>query len=465
MKRKFIPFILLVSTIFFVSSCLGDDNEEIVFSDQVGITAFSLGTQKIIRDTVSKKGADSTYQTTLDCSKYIFYIDQTKHEIYNPDSLPVGIDCKKIICNVTSKGSSVTLVKNIDSDTLQAFETIDSMDFSKPRTLRMVSMSGRASCDYTVKVNIHKQKPNVFEWKIATGCTDMGLLTGMRALAMGGKVYVVGRDDSQLRIYAAEEQHVVSWTEITPNVELGADSYKDMTVMGGKLYAHAEDGVYCSTDAYTWTRVGTPAISRLLGGSNKRLYALSTDNKIVASADGATWTAEKMDTPADSLPTGNVSMTARPILTNPGTDRVVMVGTGDKTSKVWSKVEETDEGSEQQAWTYMDVAGDNRFRLPNLANLQMTYYDDFMMALGGSGIGNSQGTTAYGGSYTSSDGGMTWRIRKLYALPTNFNIESNRFAFTADSQNYLWLIDGKGNLWRGRLNRLGWAKDKTYFGE
>ena len=162
MKRKFIPFILLVSTIFFVSSCLGDDNEEIVFSDQVGITAFSLGTQKIIRDTVSKKGADSTYQTTLDCSKYIFYIDQTKHEIYNPDSLPVGIDCKKIICNVTSKGSSVTLVKNIDSDTLQAFETIDSMDFSKPRTLRMVSMSGRASCDYTVKVNIHKQKPNVF---------------------------------------------------------------------------------------------------------------------------------------------------------------------------------------------------------------------------------------------------------------------------------------------------------------
>ena len=239
MKRKFIPFILLVSTIFFVSSCLGDDNEEIVFSDQVGITAFSLGTQKIIRDTVSKKGADSTYQTTLDCSKYIFYIDQTKHEIYNPDSLPVGIDCKKIICSVTSKGSSVTLVKNIDSDTLQAFETIDSMDFSKPRTLRMVSMSGRASCDYTVKVNIHKQKPNIFEWKIATGCTDMGLLTGMRALAMGGKVYVVGRDDSQLRIYAAEEQHVVSWTEITPNVELGADSYKDMTVMGGKLYAHA----------------------------------------------------------------------------------------------------------------------------------------------------------------------------------------------------------------------------------
>ena len=119
---------------------------------------------EIIRDTVSKKGADSTYQTTLDCSKYIFYIDQTKHEIYNPDSLPVGIDCKKIICNVTSKGSSVTLVKNIDSDTLQAFETIDSMDFSKPRTLRMVSMSGRASCDYTVKVNIHKQKPNIDNW-------------------------------------------------------------------------------------------------------------------------------------------------------------------------------------------------------------------------------------------------------------------------------------------------------------
>ena len=190
MKRKLIPFILLVSTIFFVSSCLGDSEDNVVYSNEAGITAFSLGTQKYIRDTIASTGADSTYQTTLDCSSYIFYIDQTKREIYNPDSLPIGIDSKKIICTVTSKSSSVTLIKNVGSDTLQSYSSSDSIDFSQPRTFRMVSLSGLATIDYTVRVNVHQQKPEVFEWKSATPCPDFALLTGMRALAVNGKVYI-----------------------------------------------------------------------------------------------------------------------------------------------------------------------------------------------------------------------------------------------------------------------------------
>ncbi len=466
MKRKFIPFILLVSTIFFVSSCLGDGDEDVVYSNEVGITAFSLGTQKYIRDTISSTGADSTYQTTLDCSSYIFYIDQTKHEIYNPDSLPVGIDCKKIITSVTTKSSSVTLLKNIGSDTLQTYSSSDSIDFSEARTFRMVSMSGLATVDYTVKVNIHQQKPEVFEWRLATPCYSLANLTAMRALATGGKVYIIGRDASKLHIYAAEEQHVVSWAEITPNVDLGADAYKNITIMAGKFYAYATDGaIYTSDDATTWTKISSVSLSQLIGSSDKRLYALSTGNNIMSSADGATWTEEDLDTPADSLPTGNFNMITRPVLTNPGISRVVLIGTGETTSKVWSKIEETDNGSEQQSWTYLDVATDNRFRLPNMANMQVTYYDTFMMTMGGQGTGDSQATAAFSGLYASTDGGMTWRAKDLYALPETFDTTSNRFAFVADSQNYLWIVDGTGSVWRGRLNRLGWQTGKTFFGE
>ena len=466
MKRKFLPFVLLVSTIFFVSSCLGDGDEGVVYSNEVGITAFSLGTQKYVRDTIASTGADSTYQTTLDCSSYIFYIDQTKHEIYNPDSLPVGIDCKKIICSVTTKSSSVTLIKNVDSDTLQSFNSSDSIDFSSARTLRMVSLSGLATVDYTVKVNVHQQKPEVFQWKQATSCTDFALLTGMRALANNGKVYIVGRDASNLHIYAAAEDHTVSWTEVTPNVELDADCYKNMTVMAGQFYTCSGGALYTSTDAYTWTQVAssTGCPSQLLGSSDKKLYALN-GNSIVSSADGSTWTAEELDTQADSLPTGNYNLITRPILTNPGTNRVTLIGTSEKTSKIWSKIEETDDDSENQAWNYIDVATDNRFRLPNMANLQITYYDNFMMAMGGQGIGDSQGTAAFSTLYGSTDGGMTWRTKELYALPAGFNTQTNVFAFVADSKNYLWIVDSTGNVWRGRLNRLGWATGKTYFGE
>lgn len=464
MKRKLIPFILLVSTIFFVSSCLGDGDEGVVYTNEVGITAFSLGTQKYVRDTIASTGADSTYQTTLDCSSYLFYIDQTKREIYNPDSLPVGIDSKKIICTVTSKSSSVTLIKNVDSDTLQSYSSSDSIDFSQARTFRMVSQSGLATVDYTIKVNVHQQKPEVFEWKQATECHDFAHLAGMRALAVGGKVYIVGSDGSNLRIYSAAEDHVVSWTEITPNVELDADCYKNMAVMAGKFYVYSDGALYTSADAQSWTQVASVSLSNFLGCSNKRLYA-SNGSTILSSADGATWTAEELDTPADSLPTGNYSLITRPVLTNPSASRVILIGTGETTTKIWSKIEETDNDSEPQPWAYLDVASDNRFRLPNMANLQITYYDTFMMAMGGLGTGDSQGTAAFSTLYGSTDGGMTWRTKSLYTLPAAFNTQSNTFAFVADSQNYLWIVDSTGRVWRGRLNRLGWQTGKTYFGE
>lgn len=465
MKRNFVPLILLVSTILALSSCLGDDETEIVYSDEAGITAFSLGTQKIVRDTVTSKGADSTYQTTLDCSSYVFYIDQVKHEIYNPDSLPVGIDAKKIICEVTSKSSSITLLKNVDSDTLQNFNSSDSIDFSTPRTFRMLSMSGRATCDYTVKVNIHTQKPNVFEWKEATPCLPMAQLTAMRALTMGGKVYVVGSDGMETHLFVAGEDHVVAWNEIQTNITLDADAYKSMTAMGAWLFTCAADGtVYRSADGATWTSVGTTSLRQLVGASPKHLYGISTDNQLMASVDGATWAAETLDTPADSLPTANYAIVTRALLSNPGVNTLVLVGTSGTTSKVWTKIEEANNEGETQPWTYTEVASDNRFRLPNMTNMQAVLYDGCIMALGGRGMGDSH-TPAYEGLYASVDGGMTWRLRSIYNMPVGFDMNTNRFALVADAHNYLWLIDSRGFVWRGRLNRLGWETDRTYFDE
>lgn len=465
MKRKLIPFILLVSTIFVMASCFGDDDTEVTFSNETGITAFSLGTQKIVKDTVGKSGKDSTYQTTIDCSKYIFYIDQIKHEIYNPDSLPVGIDSAKIICEATAKSSATILIKNMGSDTLKVFSSSDSISFYEPRTFRVLSLSGLATVDYTVKVNIHREKPNVFKWQLAGNSPAIADMTAMRVLALNGKVYVMGRDIDSPRIYVTSEGNTVQWSEVTPNIDLGTDFYKNTAVMGGRFYTYAKDGaVYTSADGATWTRVGEVSLSRILGASDKMVYALGTDRSLMASADGATWQRQDMDTPADSLPTDNYSIMVRKLLTNQKINRVVLAGTAASTSKVWSRIEETDSHSEPQPWTYMDVSNDNSYRLPNLENLQVVNYGDCMLALGGRGMGYSH-EEPFSGLYASTDGGMTWRVNELYNLPAAFSSESGKFAFACDSHNYLWVITSNGDVWRGRLNRLGWKTEDTYFGE
>ena len=465
MKRKLIPFILLVSTIFVMTSCFGDDDTEVTYSNETGITAFSLGTQKIVKDTVGKSGKDSTYQTTIDCSDYIFYIDQINHEIYNPDSLPVGIDSAKIICSATAKSSSTILIKSMTSDTLKLFSSSDSISFYKPRTFRVLSLSGLGTVDYTVKVNIHSEKPKVFKWRLAGNSPAMADMTAMRALALNGQVYVMGRDIDRPRIYVTDEGSTVQWREVTPDTDLGTDFYKNIAVMGGRFYTYAKDGaVYTSADAATWTRVGEVSLSRILGASDKMVYALGTDRSLMASADGASWQQQAMDTPADSLPTDNYSIMVRKLITNQKTNRVVLTGTAAYNSQTWARIEETDSHSEPQPWTYMNVARDNQFCLPNMENLQVVNYGDFMLALGGRGLGNSH-EAAFGGLYASTDGGITWRINTLYNLPENFSSESGKFAFARDSQNYLWVIASNGDVWRGRLNRLGWKTDETYFGE
>ena len=355
-----------------MASCFGDDDTEVTYPNETGITAFSLGTQKIVKDTVGKSGKDSTYQTTIDCSGYIFYIDQINHEIYNPDSLPVGIDSAKIICEATSKSSATILIKSMNSDTLKVFSSSDSISFYKPRTFRVLSLSGLGTVDYTVKVNIHREKPNVFKWQLANNSPAVADMTAMRAVALNGRVYVMGRDIDSPRIYVTDEGNTVQWHEVSPNIDLGTDFYKNIAVMGGRFYTYAKDGaVYTSADAATWTRVAEVSLGRILGASDKMLYALGADRSLMASADGATWQQQDMDTPADSLPTDNYSIMVRKLLTNQKINRVVLAGTAAYTSQVWSRIEETDSHSEPQPWTYMDVAGNNRFCLPNMENLQV----------------------------------------------------------------------------------------------
>ena len=65
----------------------------------------------------------------------------------------------------------------------------------------------------------------------------------------------------------------------------------------------------------------------------------------------------------------------------------------------------------------------------------------------------------------SKDGGINWRKSSLYTFPTGFN-STAVFGATVDNQQNIWMVcGGSGQVWRGRLNRLGWATWQTAFTE
>ena len=119
---------------------------------------------------------------------YTFVIDQIKGEIYNVDSLPLGTDPTKILCNYSTKNNSYAGIKSLKSDSITYFNTADSIDFSSPREVSVYSSSGVNVKKYKITVNIHKEKADSFVWKQMPDSRELASLKDMKAYNLNGQI-------------------------------------------------------------------------------------------------------------------------------------------------------------------------------------------------------------------------------------------------------------------------------------
>ncbi len=446
-----IAFMLL--TIAGLTSCLGADDDDTVYYNDAAITSFSLGTLNRTMHTTSSTGEDSTYTTTVTGSTYTFSIDQANHLIFNTDSLPLGTDAAKVVCTIGTKNSGVVVFKNVDSDTLKYYTSTDSLDFTQPREARVYATDGMSYQTYTIKVNVHQQDGDVFEWTQMPDNSQLASLTGMKALVLGKRVFVFGSDGEATVGFATSDG--TEWTALSPNVNtrFAADAYKQAVANDDYIYMLSDHVLLRTTDGSQWDEIGSvSAITQLVGASKQELYGMTADNQLMVSRDGGhQWQTETIDASETLLPSTAVATVCYPMSMNDSTDYVIMAGCSSaKTDAavVWRKIAEYGYHSEPGQWAYMEVTG-NRYALPQLDNLVLTPYDDGVLA-----IGTVDGSFAT--VYQSRDNGITWKKNKNYQLPDGFDTSVTRFSATSDGVN-IWLFGGKnGEVWRGRLNRLAW---------
>lgn len=486
MKRIIRPFVILFSAMILTVSCLSDDDDyEMTYYGDTAITSFSLGTLNRYLTTKSKtevdgngQPKDSVYKVNVQGSAYKFYIDQLKREIYNPDSLPVGTDAAHVICNVGSKNAGLVVVNHKSSgggDSLVFYNGTDSVDFSEPREFRVYTMGATAYRSYKVSVNVHKEDPDSFRWSMRGTDSRFAAMKDMKAVVLGGKVMLFGTDGTSTSVYATAASDGASWTQLPTNVTLDAGVCAGVAVHHGYLFAVNGGRLMVSADGQTWVD-GTmingeqPVPSRLLGSSKIILYAMTADGRIISSGtNGSSWEYDGVAGDAGMLPAGDISMGCLPLATNNDAERVVMAGNrdagafgADTVAVVWNKIEEYGQGSEQHDW--IPCNEDNEYQLPRMAGVKILAYGDVLIAIGGGGLGAST-AKAFSQIYVSRDYGLTWHSDYRYVLPKDFsNGGSNVFALAADSDNFLWIISGgTGQVWRGRLNKLGWEDTQTSF--
>lgn len=454
------------------ASCLNDNDRDITYYDDTAITAFTLGKLSLRVDSTTKDGKkDSVYYRKLDAKNYVFYVDQINKRVYNLDSLPYGVNQKKIVGTFSTRNAGVVTLKSLTSDSTTYYKNgQDSVDFTSERTFVVYSNSQKYSQKYTVDVRVHKQKPNDFKWNNLATVSAFASLQGLRVANAGSMVLVFGSTASGTVVYGSPIADGKSWAKLAPSFSPDANAWKNAVSFNGTAYVLSGGRLWKSDDATSWTDLGVAAsaMSRLLGASNAGLHLLGTDGQLYLAKAGTTQIASQaLAASSGYLPQQDFNMVVWNHSASDKTEQLVLLGNrkeadyaGDAAPVVWGKVFEYGQTSSTQRWAYYNSL-EAEPRLPRMSNLQVVVHGPVLLAVGGAGMGASSSVQALKDLYVSADGGLSWRTNRIYTMPADIAKNTTHFAMGADKDNHIWLVcAGTGKVWRVRKNSVGWATNK-----
>lgn len=460
MKRYFYLLLAAISIQMCFVSCMKDD-EEVEYSSTCYISSFSLGSLRKANWAKGSAGQDSVFYTTFASTAFPMSVDQRNLVIENKDSLPYGTEVNRLLTTCVFDRVLVHRPENIQGlepeDTAWvAFDKKDSIDFSTPRHFRVFAADGYSYRTYTVKVNVHKQNPDSMVWKRdSLGVFNTGATANRQMAASNGHLVVMNelQDGSMQCLMRAMQGG--EWTSQTATGAEGAD-VSTLKEHDGHLYMSTHDGrIITSTDGTAWQPFMSGRSDLVLAGlSQDYLYATCSEGVIRTSLTSEDWKSEAMDEDANLLPLTNIGM-ALMQQTN-GNSRLVMMGLRHGQTRTWSKVWYQGRTEEQAGWVYYTVAKP----CPALAQMNMMPYDDGLIVLGGSSADGKH--TAMDHIYYSYDNGVTWRAHETATVNGKLQAEACQarlITAAVGADNHLWvLVDNQ--LWRGRVNRMGFQNDK-----
>lgn len=471
MKSKTINIAVLLAALFSLVSCLDANDGDYVYTDDSAVTAFSVTSAKKAVHVKASNGADSVYTTSVTLTAYKFVIDQQRCVIYNPDSLPYGVDPTKLLVSANSLNSGSLVLKSMTSDSLSYLSTTDSLDFSKPRELQVYSLSGAAVRKYEVRVNVHQEPADQFNWTKLPNPTAFTNATGVKSFVVTTasgttRRFLLASDGTTTTVYRADGDN--AWTAATPNFNhtLAAETYRSAAVKHDTLFVCDNGVVMATTDGDTWAQQTTAeaGVARIIAANPIRLYAYSNEGAMLSSDDsGKTWKAASIDESASLLPNGDIAYATLPLATNPNAFRTLLIGSVPAASttafSVWGKIDEGTAYSENQPWMFYDHNTLNRHELSLMQNFSAFTYDGKIMMVG------NEDRVYLPNFYGSRDGGITWEADTVITSPLGFFV-TGPYTVSVDKDNFIWFVSGTtGETWRGRINRLGWKKEQYEYYE
>lgn len=458
MKQKTI--LLLAVLCGMLTSCF--DDEEVTYDDYCYISNVSLGQIKRQIWTLDTLGNRVKAYTSYSGSSIQMTIDQRDNTIQNRDSLLYGSDLSAVLVTITYDGLSLVYRPANDSTAeWKSYNSKDSIDLRQPLHLLAIANDGASNRIYTLKVNVHRQEGDSLYWtRQDSAVTQLQDMQVSRAVVQGDMLHVLGYVDQQVCVASRSLLGTsAEWTRTDTHLPQDAQ-VGTLCQLNDKLYVGTASGnLYCSDDAALWQRVSTIGQNARLAGAGKSFLYAVDGTSLMRSADGQIWEQEQLDDDARFLPDTCITL-----LTFDGEDgdsRVVMVGyrahENDTTAMVWNKTWSSNGQEDSSEWIFFTQTRENKWFCPRLESLNVMAYDDRCLAFGGASAYEGGKHEAMCDMFFSRDYGITWKPDYELHLPNELRGVSGPVASAVDGEHYIWII-ANHEVWRGRLNRLGFLR-------
>ncbi|MBR1889520.1 MAG: hypothetical protein IJ816_02715 [Alloprevotella sp.] len=443
-------------------SCNSEDYTSETGYDNCVVTSATLGTLKrTMHTTVTDDNGttrDSTYIGTLVGSAYPLSIDQASGHIFNLDSLPFETDLTKVTFSNFTASSSVLIRKlGLDEDTI--FTSTDSTDCSVVRQLSVYSPSYRAVRHYLLDLHVHKEVGDTFRWtKLAENVTALANLTDQRTLIRDNQIFLFAKENSVDPVLLSAPTSDASNLQRS-TLSLASIETHNVVLYQNNFYALSAGQLAESTDGINWSLVSTSYpdnLDMLICAGSDRLVARA-GNKLLSSKDlGQTWEEESLET-GGTLPEEETYGLNFSSATNSDYEDLIIVGYNGSEPSIWKQnVDLT--GFDQFPWNYYSLATDEATRLPQLHSTSLFPYDKGMLMLG------LDSTNKLSKFYLSNDGGLHWSSTVI--PQPQYADSTTGYTAAVDAQHFIYLFcNGSGEVFRGRLNRLGWTTPQYRFEE
>ena len=222
--------------------------------------------------------ADENILNNLD--SIYFSVDLKSCEIFNADSLPYGTRVDKLIPVITIDAASVaelTVSRSGKSDTVYNYITnsTDSIDFTNPVKLRIVSISGTTERNYTIRVNVHQVVPDTLIWsglEAANIPSTFSTIDGQKTVQRGETYFCLTNEGSNWNI-ASTKNPGETWSHRAVTFGFNPD-VNSFTATDNALYILDTDhNLYQSDDeGQTWQSTGRK-LNYLYGNFGTELLA------------------------------------------------------------------------------------------------------------------------------------------------------------------------------------------------